>query len=111
MPYKDIEDQRIAQAAWARRNRSVTDHHKRKAIQALRRIVYEYLAEHPCVDCGTTDPRVLQFDHVMGMKILPVSQMVVQGLARQRVIDEIAKCEVRCANCHQIITGLRRRWY
>lgn len=111
MPYKDIVKQREAQAAWARRNRNITDFHKRKAIQAHRKMVYEYLETHPCVDCGNTDPRVLQFDHVTGVKVMPVSQMIVQGRAQQAIVDEIAKCEVRCANCHQIVTGLRGGWY
>jgi len=30
-----------------------------------------------------------------------VSYMVRQKLSRQRILDEIAKCDILCANCHR----------
>jgi len=57
-----------------------------------------YLLEHPCVDCGESDTVVLQFDHVRGVRRESVPSMSSHRWAL--VIEEIAKCEVRCANCH-----------
>jgi hypothetical protein len=59
-----------------------------------------FFRDHPCVDCGETDPVVLQFDPVTGIKTANVSEMMRRQLRWERVEAEIAKCAVRCANCH-----------
>ena len=59
-----------------------------------------YLKDHPCVDCGESDPIVLQFDHVRGEKTRELSDMLSSGANWARILQEIGKCEVRCANCH-----------
>jgi len=61
-----------------------------------------------CVDCGSSDIRVLEFDHVRGTKIASVSSMVRRGRALSIIQAEIAKCDVRCRNCHAIVTIERR---
>jgi len=84
---------------------------KRVAQQNARAYIWRYLAEHPCVDCGETDPVVLQFDHVRGDKSFAVSQMLGPGFSVRRIEIEIAKCEVRCANCHARRTAIQRGYY
>ena len=90
--------------SWYARNREM---HKRKV--RLVRIAasannqarcWSYLAQHPCVDCGETDPIVLEFDHLRD-KFKNVSYMVGAGFAWSTIEREIGKCEVRCANCHR----------
>lgn len=71
------------------------------------RLAYEYLLKHPCVDCGEADPIVLEFDHVRGEKRWNIADMVRSGRKWERVLEEIEKCEVRCANCHRRITAKR----
>lgn len=63
------------------------------------RLIVEYFRTHPCVDCGEDDPLVLQFDHVSGEKSNSISDMV-RDYSWATILAEIAKCEVRCANCH-----------
>ncbi|HVI40498.1 MAG TPA: RNA ligase family protein [Anaerovoracaceae bacterium] len=59
-----------------------------------------------CVDCQLTDPpECLTFDHVRGPKKFNIGQSWNQG--RQALQEEIAKCEVVCANCHAIRTKKR----
>lgn len=70
----------------------------------------EYLACRPCVDCGVTDIRVLEFDHVRGEKYENISRMI-QSSSWKAIEAEIAKCEVRCANCHRIKTVERGQWW
>src|SRR5690242_10522143 len=46
---------------------------KRNAVLA-----FEYLQNHPCVDCGETDPVVLEFDHVSGEKKGNLSELILR---------------------------------
>jgi hypothetical protein len=82
-----------------------------KARQNARTLVLEYLKDHPCVDCGESDTIVLQFDHVRGRKQLEICLMVSQGSCRESILAEIAKCEVRCANCHTRKTARDRNYH
>ena len=63
-------------------------------------LLVEYLRSHPCVDCSASNPVVLQFDHVRGVKSRNIAQMIRDGVSWRRVEEEIAKCDVRCVNCH-----------
>lgn len=78
---------------------------------AKARAVHEYLLSHPCVDCGEPDPVVLEFDHVRGDKKANVKRMLAGTYSLDSVFTEIAKCEVRCANCHRRITAKRAGHY
>lgn len=75
-----------------------------------RRSILDYLRCHPCLDCGEPDPVVLEFDHV-GQKHRDLSTMVSHGYSWRRIRQEIARCEVRCANCHRRKTARERFWY
>lgn len=68
-------------------------------------MVVDFLREHPCVGCGEPDILVLEFDHVSGVKLGAIGEMVTRGKSVLSVTREIAKCVVRCANCHRRKTG------
>jgi hypothetical protein len=70
--------------------------------------IVDYLKTHPCVDCSESDPIVLEFDH-QGDKIYNISSM--QTLKLEKVKREIAKCNVRCANCHKRKTAKQLNYY
>jgi hypothetical protein len=63
----------------------------------------------PCADCGLTfPPEAMDFDHLNASgKILSISTMVKKHFSKSRIIAEIAKCEVVCANCHRVRTAKR----
>lgn len=73
-------------------------------IKENKEYVLSYLEENSCVDCGESDVRCLEFDHVRGIKIMNVSKMVHSGYPLDTVKQEIEKCEIRCANHHRIVT-------
>lgn len=65
--------------------------------------------ESGCTDCGirSDHPEIYDFDHLPGVeKSGGAAQFLTKG-TMQDLIDEIAKCEVVCANCHRIRTRSR----
>jgi hypothetical protein len=66
-------------------------------------------AGRPCTDCGGVfHPAAMQWDHPPDVeKVADVARLY--GGSRARVLEEIAKCELVCANCHAVRTYERRR--
>lgn len=85
----------------AKRNREV----KTSLIKTL----FEYLKEHPCVKCGEADTVVLEFDHLRD-KTCEVSKLIARAYSWERILEEIAKCQVLCANCHRRKTATDQNW-
>lgn len=83
---------------------------KVKYLERNRNFIREYLQNNPCVDCGYSDIRALQFDHIdmVGSKAKRVTSFIDGSL--EALKEEIAKCEVRCANCHFIRTREQMGW-
>lgn len=84
-----------------------TKHSPQKRIHTRR--LYDFLSANPCVDCGETDPLVLEFDHVRGEKFKEVGRMTQYSW--DKIVTEVAKCEVRCGNCHKIKTAERANFH
>ena len=70
----------------------------KRRLSGIQKLI-EYLKEHPCIDCGEVDIDVLTFDHVNGEKEASVYTLA-RSYTWSKVLKEIEKCEVRCANCH-----------
>jgi len=109
MTYKNKEDQaRSSKRHYEKNRKKIMDRSKiflSKTRVENRSYIRDYLSNHPCVDCGESDPVVLEFDHIAGIKRGNVATMGNQGFCIKSLEKEIEKCEVRCANCH------RRRHY
>lgn len=59
--------------------------------------------QHHCARCGIADYRVLDFHHTdPSEKLFNVGDGGRGSMAKQKVLDEIKKCEALCANCHRI---------
>ena len=63
----------------------------------------------PCADCGGVFPPVaMHWDHLPGhVKVGDISTILVRRGPRL-LEEELAKCELVCANCHAIRTASRR---
>lgn len=69
------------------------------------------LKDKPCTDCGHTYPHyVMQFDHRdPSNKRMAIATLCRNTVAWKHVEEEIAKCDLVCANCHAVRTWNRRR--
>ncbi len=50
----------------------------------------------------------MDFDHVRGEKLFGIVEARGSAIAWQTVLNEIAKCDLVCANCHRMRTYIRR---
>ena len=78
---------------------------KKAARVVAREYVWDYLSTHPCIQCGESDPRVLEFHHRDSVqKEKDIARMVGDGLSTGRIQAEIDKCDIYCSNCHRKLT-------
>jgi hypothetical protein len=95
MPYKDQNQARQYRIDYRERNKQ---------------FIREYLSSHPCT-CGVSDIRVLEFDHIdPKTKKKDITKMVNGTPSLNALKEEIAKCQVLCANCHRIKTIENKDW-
>ena len=67
--------------------------------------VREIKAKRQCVVCGVSDYRVLHFDHLSEHEeAISITDALRKGYSKQRMLQEMTKCEVICANCRSIRT-------
>lgn len=100
---KVCERKRNAQAAHIALQRECQD----KRVKGLYKTVNQ-IKNKPCADCQDWfEPYQMDFDHITDNKVRNVSQMVAMGYSLGKILAEIAKCEVVCANCHRKRTYLR----
>lgn len=112
MPFKDKsryqseeykEYQRNYQREWHQRNREkrVARMYERK--RAIREHIQGMKNQLSCVDCGQRHPATLHFHHLNSEdKVFDISHAVYRGLSLDKIVKEIEKCIVLCANCHAI---------
>ena len=69
--------------------------------QKVRAEYYEWKKTLKCNRCGYDDYRALQFHHSSD-KEHNIADMLKNSMRLERIQEEALKCEVLCANCHQI---------
>ena len=78
--------------------------------ESIKRKMMQFYQKNPCVDCGESDPRVLDFDHINNKKH-NVSTLLRKEYSWESILKEASKCEVRCANCHRKKTAIEQEHY
>jgi hypothetical protein len=74
-------------------------HEKRRRLRSHILIV-EWFENHPCVDCGEKDVRILEADHLEYFKKHNISDLVHTNKTKE-LCEELKVCESRCVKCHR----------
>jgi hypothetical protein len=107
MAYRDLQDPRNLEAKrrhyYANKEAYIA---RSKVNKERNRIFIDELKDRPCVDCGGIfPPCAMDFDHVADNKERNIAAMV--GSSQRLILEEVAKCELVCANCHRVRTWMR----
>ena len=106
MSYKDIVKRRECHKRYYLRNRRL---YRQKNIKRKAELIKFVIAlkQKPCIDCGVQYlPCVMDFDHRdRKTKIAGINQMInLHSYSKDKILAEINKCDLVCANCHRIRT-------
>lgn len=106
--FNSIEERRAYDREWYGKQPAAYRERRQRLVNARRlRIttaLWEHKAAHPCV-CGESDPVCLDFHHTSDDKELAIADAVQKGWGLERIMREVAKCVVICANCHRKLHG------
>lgn len=95
---------------WRENNLDKTREVKNKSYRKKIDYLNQFKREAGCIDCGYNENAVaLDFDHIKGEKEFSLARAGNYGW--KKVLAEIEKCEVVCANCHRIRTQERGQHY
>lgn len=102
MPTNDPEKQRRYRRDWYERNKERQAKYKRDRQAALTEWLREYKKTLRCSRCPESDYVCLEFHHRdRSQKVLSIHRAVKNGWSINRLLSEIAKCDVLCLNCHR----------
>lgn len=69
-----------------------------------------YIATKKCKDCKESNPIVFEFDHRNPkFKKFNIARIVAY-VSFNKLLKEMKKCDIVCANCHKIRTAKRNNW-
>jgi hypothetical protein len=112
MPYADPYDERAKEARRKhyRNNKETYLANARAREREMQEYVWSEKSK-PCMDCGIQYVGwVMQFDHRPDEeKVNNIGPLIRNG-SWSKLKEEIAKCDVVCANCHIVRTATRAGW-
>ena len=72
--------------------------------EKVKQFLINYKKNKKCERCGNDDFRVLEFHHRdPAEKDIKISSAIKRGWSISRILKEIEKCQILCANCHRIV--------
>ncbi len=105
MASKTLEETREYNREYYQRNRAhLLDKQReknRRFAVSRRKWITDYKKTLKCFRCGENHPATLIFHHKNSSeKSFEIGNALCLGVSLKRILLEIEKCEVLCANCH-----------
>lgn len=72
----------------------------------IREFIRAYLHDHPCRRCGATT--CLTFHHIDPTTKIKTIAALKHSRSLTKLKAEMAKCEVLCRTCHEILHGFKK---
>lgn len=88
------------------RKTSIREANKRLRIK-IRNFLEDYKKGKECIKCGDKRAYVLDFHHLLN-KEFDIANSISRAISKERLIKEINKCELLCANCHRELHYLEK---
>lgn len=89
---------------WYSKNSSRAKHSVCKRKVEIKKWLIGYKKSVSCIKCGEKNAACLQFHHRNpDDKKMEIATALANGWCIKRILTEIEKCDVLCANCHQKI--------
>jgi hypothetical protein len=110
---KNPDGQKKAWAKWYANPENAKKHNDRnvRTSGARAQLLIERFKSAPCVDCKNSFPTwCMDFDHRPGVeKLFELGYRAMRSKPLEVIMDEIAKCDLVCANCHRTRTVKRNQ--
>ncbi len=101
MPYKNKNKQKEAQHRSYIKNKNKVRRRSKKSRKDKQIMINEYKLKKGCKQCGyKKHPAALVFHHIDASKKDGNISYIIRSSSLQNLLNEIAKCEVMCQNCH-----------
>ncbi len=103
---ENVEKMRLYRKEWYERNK-ISEREKARERQTIRRKEFKEWFKDlkktlKCLNCGFSHPAALDFHHKDPQKKDFNLGAIGCTVSKKRILDEIEKCVILCANCHRI---------
>jgi len=102
MPFKDAEARRINRRKWYKINAKSAVEIVKERKQKIKKWFGDYKKGIKCSMCSESHPATIDFHHRNSKeKDNGIAYFVANGYSPKRILRELEKCKVLCANCHR----------
>jgi hypothetical protein len=97
------ERKRKRDKSWYQRNKERIQEKRKQKRYAIMAWYRQYKVTLKCIRCGENEPSCLHFHHrTRAEKKMSIATYVAQVSSIDKLLQEIEKCDILCANCHLI---------